>query len=53
MTMRRCRPAVILYADWHSLLIDRHHVTIARWRHRSLAAAANDNTAVLSGVIEG
>jgi hypothetical protein len=28
------------------------HVTVWRWRHRFLAAAANDNTAILSGVIE-
>jgi hypothetical protein len=29
-----------------------HHVTIWRWRHRFLAAAANDNAALLSGIIE-
>lgn len=29
-----------------------NHKTIWRWRHRFLKAAANDNTAVLSGVIE-
>ena len=29
-----------------------HHVTVWRWRHRFLAAAANDNTALLSGIIE-
>jgi transposase-like protein len=33
--------------------IDLHHVTIWRWRHRFLAATANDNAFVLSGVIEG
>lgn len=29
-----------------------NHVTVWRWRHRFLSAAANDNTAILSGVIE-
>jgi hypothetical protein len=29
-----------------------NHVTVWRWRHRFLTAAANDNPAVLSGVIE-
>jgi transposase-like protein len=29
-----------------------HHVTVFRWRHRFLKAAANDNAAILSGVIE-
>jgi hypothetical protein len=29
-----------------------NHVTVWRWRHRFLTAAANDNTAILSGVIE-
>ena len=29
-----------------------HHVTIWRWRHRFLKAAANDNASQLSGVIE-
>jgi transposase-like protein len=29
-----------------------HHVTVWRWRHRFLKAAANDNAAILSGVIE-
>ena len=29
-----------------------NHVTVWRWRHRFLAAAATDNTAMLSGVIE-
>jgi transposase-like protein len=29
-----------------------NHTTVWRWRHRFLAAAANDNAAVLSGVIE-
>ena len=29
-----------------------NHVTVWRWRHRFLKAAANDNAAVLSGVIE-
>jgi transposase-like protein len=29
-----------------------NHVTVWRWRHRFLRAAANDNAAVLSGVIE-
>jgi transposase-like protein len=29
-----------------------HQVTVWRWRHRFLKAAANDNAAVLSGVIE-
>jgi hypothetical protein len=29
-----------------------HHVTVWRWRHRFLAAAATDQTAMLSGVIE-
>jgi hypothetical protein len=28
------------------------HVTVFRWRHRFLKTAANDNAAVLSGVIE-
>jgi transposase-like protein len=32
--------------------IGLHHVTIWRWRHRFLAAAANDNAALLSGIIE-
>jgi transposase-like protein len=32
--------------------IDINHVTVWRWRHRFLTAASNDNTAVLSGVIE-
>jgi transposase-like protein len=29
-----------------------NHVTVWRWRHRFLKAAANDNTAILSGVVE-
>jgi transposase-like protein len=29
-----------------------NHVTVWRWRHRFLKAAATDNTAILSGVIE-
>lgn len=29
-----------------------NHVTVWRWRHRFLKAAANDNAAILSGVIE-
>ncbi len=29
-----------------------NHTTVWRWRHRFLKAAANDNTAILSGVIE-
>jgi transposase-like protein len=29
-----------------------HHVTVWRWRHRFLAAAVNDNAALLSGIIE-
>jgi transposase-like protein len=29
-----------------------NHVTVWRWRHRFLTAAANDNAAILSGVIE-
>jgi transposase-like protein len=29
-----------------------HQVTAWRWRHRFLRAAANDNTAILSGVVE-
>ncbi len=29
-----------------------NHVTVWRWRHRFLEAAANDNTAILSGVVE-
>ena len=29
-----------------------NHVTVWRWRHRFLNAAANDNTAILSGVVE-
>lgn len=29
-----------------------NHVTVWRWRHRFLRAAANDNAAILSGVIE-
>jgi transposase-like protein len=29
-----------------------HQVTAWRWRHRFLQAAANDNTAILSGVVE-
>ena len=33
--------------------IDISHLTAFRWRHRFLAAAVNDNAAVLSGVIEG
>jgi len=32
--------------------IDINHVTVWRWRHRFLNATANDNTALLSGVIE-
>jgi hypothetical protein len=32
--------------------IGLHHVTVWRWRHRFLEAAANDNAAMLSGVIE-
>lgn len=32
--------------------INVNHVRAWRWRHRFLKAAANDNTAVLSGVIE-
>jgi hypothetical protein len=32
--------------------IDINHVTVWRWRHRFLNAAANDNTAILSGVVE-
>ena len=33
--------------------IDISHLTVFRWRHRFLAAAVNDNAAMLSGVIEG
>ena len=33
--------------------IDISHLTVFRWRHRFLAAAVNDNSAILSGVIEG
>ena len=29
-----------------------HHVTVWRWRHRFLVAAASDNAACLFGVIE-
>jgi transposase-like protein len=29
-----------------------HHVTVWRWRHRFLQAAANDNASILSGVVE-
>jgi len=29
-----------------------NHTTVLRWRHRFLKAAAQDNTAILSGVIE-
>ena len=29
-----------------------NHITVWRWRHRFLKAAANDNAAILSGVIE-
>jgi hypothetical protein len=32
--------------------IGLNHTTIRRWRHRFLQAAAQDNTAALSGVIE-
>src|SRR5664279_2394105 len=32
--------------------IGLNHVTVWRWRHRFLRAAANDNAALLSGVIE-
>jgi transposase-like protein len=32
--------------------IGLNHVTIWRWRHRFLTAAAHDNTAVLRGIIE-
>lgn len=33
--------------------IDISHLTVFRWQHRFLAAAVNDNAAILSGVIEG